>query len=108
MTLAWTYLIVAGLLEIVWAIGLKYTQGFTQLWPSVLTISSMVASVFLLAKAVETLPLGTAYAIWVGIGACGTALFGIIGLQEAASPLRLLFLLLLIISIIGLKVSSSS
>ncbi|MBW8308999.1 MAG: quaternary ammonium compound efflux SMR transporter SugE [Candidatus Paracaedibacteraceae bacterium] len=108
MTLAWTYLIIAGLLEIVWAIGLKYTQGFTQLWPSVITITSMVASVFLLAKAVETLPIGTAYAIWVGIGACGTALFGLMVLQETASPLRLFFLALLIVSITGLKLSSSS
>jgi quaternary ammonium compound-resistance protein SugE len=108
MTLAWTYLVIAGLLEIIWAIGLKYTQGFTQVWPSVLTITSMVASIFLLAKAVETLPMGTAYAIWVGIGACGTALFSIMVLQETASPLRIFFLALLIVSIVGLKLSSTS
>ncbi|AIK96917.1 quaternary ammonium compound efflux SMR transporter SugE [Candidatus Odyssella acanthamoebae] len=108
MALAWTYLVIAGLLEIVWAIGLKYAQGFTQLWPSVITILSMIASIFLLAKAVETLPLGTAYAIWVGIGACGTALLGILLLQETVSPMRIFFLTLLIISIVGLKMSSSS
>lgn len=107
MSLAWTYLVIAGILEVIWAIGLKYTKGFTQVWPSVITVTAMAASVFLLAKAAETIPIGTAYVIWVGIGAFGAAILGIILLQEELSMIRLFFLFLLIVSIIGLKLSSS-
>ncbi|MBM3618436.1 MAG: quaternary ammonium compound efflux SMR transporter SugE [Alphaproteobacteria bacterium] len=102
------YLIAAGLLEICWAIGLKYTEGFTRLWPSVFTLTTLAASMYLLAKAAQTLPIGTAYAIWVGIGALGAAILGIVLFHESASPLRLLFLGMLLVSIIGLKFSSSA
>ena len=106
MTMAWVYLIIAGLLEVCWAIGLKYTEGFTKLWPSVFTLATLAASMFLLAKAAKTLPMGTAYAIWVGIGALGAAVLGILLFQESASVARLLCLGLLLVSIIGLKLSS--
>ncbi|MEB0137817.1 MULTISPECIES: quaternary ammonium compound efflux SMR transporter SugE [unclassified Undibacterium] len=102
----WLLLLTAGLLEIVWAIGLKYTAGFTRLWPSVLTITAMAASVGLLSIAMKTLPVGTAYAIWVGIGAVGTATLGIVLFGEAASPARLLSLALIVAGIIGLKLAS--
>lgn len=104
--LAWIYLFLAGLLEVCWAIGLKYAEGFTKLTPSIFTIITMVGSVILLAKAVQLLPIGTAYAIWVGIGACGTAIMGIILFQEPASIIRVSFLILLIFSIVGLKYTS--
>lgn len=103
MNIAWIYLILAGLLEICWAIGLKYTEGFTRLWPSVFTIVTLAASMYLLAKAAQILPIGTAYAIWVGIGAMGAAILGIVLFHESASPLRLAFLALLLVSILGLK-----
>lgn len=101
--MAWIILIVAGLLEVAWAIGLKYTDGFTKLWPSVLTILAIAASMYLLAVAARTLPIGTAYAVWVGIGAAGTAVLGIVLLSEPVTPGRIIFLLLLAISIVGLK-----
>ena len=101
--MAWILLVVAGLLECGWAIGLKYTDGFTKLWPSVLTIAGIVASMFLLSVAARTLPIGTAYAVWVGIGAAGAATLGIVLLGEAASPARLFFLGLLLVAIVGLK-----
>lgn len=103
--MAWTYLIVSGFLECVWAIGLKYSQGFSKLWPSVLTILAMVVSMGLLALAVRELPVGTAYAVWVGIGAFGTAVFGIILLGESAELPRLACLFGLALSIIGLKLT---
>lgn len=106
--MAWIYLIAAGILEICWAIGLKYTDGFSRLWPSVFTLTTLAGSMYLLAKAAQTLPIGTAYAIWVGIGALGAAILGIILFNESASPLRLMFLALLLISIIGLKFSSNA
>lgn len=101
----WVYLFVAGLLEVGWAIGLKYTQGFTRLWPSVLTIAAIVASMYLLAVAARSLPIGTAYAVWVGIGAAGTALLGILLFDEPVTPGRALFLTLLVVSIAGLKLT---
>ncbi len=107
MSAAWIYLIIAGLLEICWAIGLKYTEGFTRLWPSVFTLVTLAASMFLLAKAAQTLPIGTAYAIWVGIGAFGAAVLGVALFGESASIMRLVFLGLLIVAIIGLKVTSA-
>ncbi len=106
MTIAWAYLAIAGILEVCWAIGLKYTQGFTKLWPSLFTLTTLAASMFLLSKAAQTLPIGTAYAVWVGIGALGAAILGIVLFGESTAPLRLLFLALLCTSIIGLKFTS--
>ena len=96
-------LLTAGLLEIVWAIALKQSEGFTRLWPSVIGISTALASFLLLTMALRHLPVGTAYAIWVGIGAIGVALVGILALGEAASPTRLALLTLILVGIIGLK-----
>ncbi len=104
--MAWLILIIAGLLETAWAIGLSYTHGFTRLWPSVFTVIALAASMYLLALAIRTLPIGTAYAVWVGIGAAGTALLGIVLLKEPITPGRLFFLLLLLVSIIGLKLTA--
>jgi quaternary ammonium compound-resistance protein SugE len=104
--MAWLLLVVAGLFEIGWAIGLKYTDGFTRLWPSVWTGLAMVASVVLLALAVRTLPIGTAYAVWTGIGAAGTALLGIYLFGEPAAALRLACIALIVAGIVGLKVLS--
>ena len=101
----WAILLVAGLFEIGWAIGLKYTEGFSRLWPTVLTILSMVLSVGLLGVAMKTLPVGTAYAVWVGVGAIGTALLGIILFNEPANSARLASLALILAGIIGLKLS---
>jgi quaternary ammonium compound-resistance protein SugE len=101
----WAILLVAGLFEIGWAIGLKYTEGFSRLWPTVLTILSMVLSVGLLGVAMNTLPVGTAYAVWVGVGAIGTALLGIIMFNEPANAARLASLALILAGIIGLKLS---
>lgn len=103
---SWVYLFVAGLLETGWAIGLKYTEGFTRLVPSVLTIAAMAVSMWLLAVAARTLPIGTAYAVWVGIGATGAAVLGAILFHEPVSLGRIAFLALLVVSIIGLKLTS--
>jgi quaternary ammonium compound-resistance protein SugE len=107
MTSAWVILFFAGLLEICWAVGLKYTEGFTRLYPSVFTLVTLAGSMYLLAKASQTLPIGTAYAIWVGIGAVGAAILGIFLFKEPATLPRLGFLLLLVISLIGLKLTSA-
>jgi quaternary ammonium compound-resistance protein SugE len=104
--MAWIILVVAGLLEIAWAVGLKYTAGFTRLVPSVLVGAAIIGSMVLLGIAVKTLPIGTAYAVWVGIGATGAAILGIILFNEPATPARLLFLALLVGSILGLKLTS--
>jgi len=104
--MAWIYLIGAGLLEIVWALGLKHTAGFTRLWPSVATIAVMAASFWLLALALKVLPIGTAYAIWTGIGAVGTALLGIWLLGEPASAGRLAGIALIVGGIVTLKLAS--
>ena len=106
MNRAWAILIVAGVLETVWAVGLKYTQGFTRPVPSLITGAAMVGSMYLLAVAVRTLPVGTAYAVWTGVGAIGAALFGIIMLGEPKTAWRLLSLGFIIIGIFGLKLSS--
>jgi quaternary ammonium compound-resistance protein SugE len=105
--MAWVLLFVAGLLETCWAIGLKYTKGFTELWPSVFTVATLAGSMFLLATAVKTLPIGTAYAVWVGIGALGAAIAGVFLLHEPVTPGRIAFLALLIIAIVGLKITSA-
>lgn len=104
--MAWIILIIAGLLEVVWAIGLKYSHGFTRLTPSVITAVAMAASVFLLANAMKTLPVGTAYAVWTGIGAVGAAITGIVLLGESVSTMRIISLCLIIGGIIGLKFST--
>jgi quaternary ammonium compound-resistance protein SugE len=102
----WIYLLIAGLFEIGWAIGLKYTDGFTKLWPSVLTIIGMILSFYFLSTAVKTIPIGTAYAIWTGIGAVGTAILGIILFGESKELIRIFFILLVVIGIVGLKIFS--
>ncbi len=104
--MSWVILVAAGLLEVVWAIGLKYTDGFTKLWPTVLTVLSIGLSIWLLGIALKSLPVGTAYAVWVGIGAIGTAIFGILLFAESASFTRLFSLLLIFAGIIGLKLST--
>jgi quaternary ammonium compound-resistance protein SugE len=104
--MAWVYLTLAGLLEIGWAIGLKYTEGFTRLIPSLLTAASMVASVLLLGIALKTLPVGTGYAVWTGIGTVGTALLGIVLLGEPASAARLVCIGLIVAGILGLKAAT--
>lgn len=101
--MAWVYLVVAGLLEVGWALGLKYSEGFTKLAPSVATIIMMIASFALLSQAVKTLPLGTAYAIWTGIGAVGTALAGMALLGEPRDAIRLVCIGLIVAGIVGLK-----
>lgn len=102
----WLILFVAGLFEIGWAVGLKYTEGFTRFWPTVGTVLSMVISLGLLGLAMKSLPVGTAYAVWVGVGAVGTVILGIVLLGESANPLRLFSLLLIIAGIIGLKLAT--
>lgn len=106
--MAWVYLVFAGLLEVCWAIGLKYTDGFSRLWPSVFTLTTLAVSMYLLAKAAQTLPIGTAYAVWVGIGALGAAILGIVLFHETVSLLRIVFLAMLLIAILGLKFTSAS
>lgn len=103
---AWVSLVVAGLMETGWAIGLKYTEGFSQLLPSVVTIALMGSSFYFLSKSLETLPVGTAYAMWTGIGAVGTVILGIVLFGESRDTLRILCLLLIISGIIGLKIVS--
>lgn len=106
--MAWIVLFVAGLLEIGWAVGLKYTEGFTRLGPTVATAVALVLSMALLGLAVRTLPLGTAYAVWTGIGTVGTAALGILLFGEAATPARLLCIGLIVTGILGLKLSSGA
>jgi quaternary ammonium compound-resistance protein SugE len=106
VVVAWGLLVVAGLLEVGWAIGLKYTAGFTKLWPSVLTLLAMAASVVLLGVAMKTLPVGTSYAIWVGVGAVGTAILGMVLFAEPANAGRLISLGLIVAGIVGLKLAT--
>jgi quaternary ammonium compound-resistance protein SugE len=101
--MAWIYLTIAGLFEVGWAIGLKYTEGFTRLLPSLWTIASMILSIVLLGLALKTLPVGTAYAVWTGIGAVGTAILGIYLFAELATTLRLMCIGLILCGIVGLK-----
>jgi len=103
--MAWLYPFVAGLMEVAWAVGLKYTQGFTRLWPSVWTGVALVLSMVLLAAAVRTLPLGTAYAVWTGIGAAGTAILGMLCLGESSAGLRLGCIGLIVIGVVALKLA---
>jgi quaternary ammonium compound-resistance protein SugE len=106
--MGWTYLLAAGLLEIAWATALKFSDGFTRFWPSAIGICAAAASFWLLMLALETLPVGTAYAVWAGIGVAGVALFGVLALGEPAAASRLGFLALILIGIIGLKLSETS
>ena len=103
--MAWFVLFVAGLLEIGWATGLKYAEGFTRFWPSVWTLIAMFLSMLLLAQAVRTIPIGTAYAVWTGIGAVGTAIIGMILFGESREVIRILFILLIVSGIVGLRLS---
>jgi quaternary ammonium compound-resistance protein SugE len=104
--MAWLILVLAGIFEIAWAVGLKYTEGFSRFWPTAGTVAAMVVSVTLLGIAVKTLPLGTAYAVWTGIGAVGTVILGIVLFGESASALRLLCVGLILVGIVGLKLVS--
>ncbi|MDF3010519.1 MAG: molecular chaperone [Burkholderiales bacterium] len=106
--MAWVWLTLAGLLEIVWAVGLKYTEGFTRLLPSALTVLAMVGSVYLLALAVRAIPIGTAYAVWTGIGAVGVAIVGMVLLGEPKDALRVGSILLIVLGIAGLKLVTPS
>ena len=104
--MAWLYLFFAGLFEMAWAIGLKYTEGFTRLWPTVATLAAMAVSMTLLGVAVKTLPVGTAYAVWVGIGAVGTVILGIAVLGEPVNAARIVSVSLIVAGIIGLKLAT--
>ena len=104
--MSWIILFIAGLLEVVWAIGLKYTHGFTRLTPSVITVTAMIVSIVLLSWAMRSLPVGTAYAVWTGIGAVGAAITGILLLGESASLARIASLALIVAGIVGLKFST--
>ena len=105
--MAWIYLAIAGVLEIVWAIGLKYSEGFTRFWPSVVTVLGMAVGFYYLSQALKVIPIGTGYAVWVGIGAVGTAILGIALFGESASPARLACIGLIVAGIVGLKLTSA-
>ncbi|TLQ45672.1 DMT family transporter [Streptomyces marianii] len=104
--MAWVLLLLAGLLEVGWSIGMKFTEGFTRFWPSVFTAAGIVASMLLLSRAARTLPIGTAYGVWVGIGAAGAAIVGMAVLGEPATAARIFFVVLLLVAVIGLKATS--
>src|SRR5215510_3503407 len=106
--MAWIYLVIAGLLEIGWAVGLKYTEGFSKQWLSVATICAMIASFGLLAAALKTIPVGTGYAVWTGIGAAGTAIIGMAFLGESREVLRIVCILLIVAGVIGLRLASTA
>ncbi|MEW6210404.1 MAG: quaternary ammonium compound efflux SMR transporter SugE [Acidobacteriota bacterium] len=105
--MAWVCLFIAGIFEIVWAVGLKYTEGFTKSMPSLITVAAMIMSFAFLSQALKSLPVGTAYAVWTGIGAAGTAVLGIVLFGESREVLRILCLSLIVIGIIGLKLTSA-
>jgi len=104
--MAWVLLVVAGLLEVAWSIGMKYTEGFTRLVPSLFTGAGIVVSMLLLSQAAKTLPIGTAYGVWVGIGAAGAAVVGMVALGEPSTAARIFFVCLLLVSVVGLKATS--
>lgn len=106
--MAWIFLLVAGVLEMAWAVGLKYTDGWTKLWPSVFTAAAMAASFYFLSAALKELPVGTAYAVWTGVGAVGVAVIGILFLGEPGNLVRVLSILLIVAGIAGLKLSSAA
>src|SRR5690606_10803650 len=105
--MAWMYLVVAGLYEVVWAIGLKYTEGWTRPWPSLGTLAAMVVSSWCLSQALKAIPIGTGYAIWTGIGAIGVATIGILVFAESASPARLACIAMIVCGVVGLKIVSA-
>ena len=105
--MSWILLVLAGLLEIVWAVGLKYTEGFTRVWPTVITVLAMLISLALLGAAMKTLPVSTAYAVWMGIGVVGTAILGIMVLHEPATFGRLFSISLILAGVIGLKITTT-
>jgi quaternary ammonium compound-resistance protein SugE len=104
--MAWVLIVVAGLLEVAWSIGMKYTDGFTRLWPSVFTGAGIAASMLLLSQAAKSLPIGTAYGVWVGIGAAGAAVVGMLLLGEPMTAARIFFVSLLLVAVVGLKATS--
>ena len=104
--MAWLILVLAGLFETGWAIGLKYTEGFTRLWPAVWTVFAMIVSLWLLAVAMKSLPVGTAYSVWVGVGAVGTVILGVLLFEEPANAARLISVALIIAGIVGLKLAT--
>lgn len=104
--MAWVILVIAGLFEVIWAIGLKYTEGFTRLWPTIGTVLAMIISLWLLGVAMKSLPVGTAYSVWVGVGAVGTVALGIILLGEPVNAARLISVTLIIAGIVGLKLAT--
>lgn len=104
----WVFLVVAGLFETGWAIGLKYTEGFTRLWPSVWTVAAMIVSFFLLSNALKTIPIGTGYAVWTGIGAVGTAVLGMVFFHESRDWRRVVCIFLIVAGIAGLKLFAAS
>jgi len=104
--MAWLTLFIAGLCEVGWAIGLKYTEGFSRLWPTLGTVAAMAVSLWLLGIAMKSLPVGTAYAVWVGVGAVGTVILGIVLFGEPANPARLISVMLIVAGIIGLKLAT--
>lgn len=104
----WIYLLIAGILEVGWAVGLKYTDGWTKLYPSILTVIGMIASFYFLSLALKSLPIGTAYAIWTGIGTVGAAVLGMILFDEPRDVIRILCIMLIIAAIAGLKITSAS
>jgi quaternary ammonium compound-resistance protein SugE len=106
--MAWVYLVFAGLFEIGWAIGLKYSEGFTRLWPSMATLAAMTVSIVLLAMAAKQLPIGTAYAVWTGIGAVGAVILGMVLFHDPATPARLFCVGLVLLGIIGLKLTAGA
>jgi quaternary ammonium compound-resistance protein SugE len=105
--MAWIYLVIAGLFEVAWAIGLKYTEGFSRLMPSLMTAGAMVVSLVLLAQALKTIPIGTGYAVWTGIGAAGTAILGMAFLGESREALRIICIVVIVAGVIGLKLVSA-
>ncbi len=106
--IAWFVLIVAGIFEVIWAIGLKYSNGLTEIVPGTVTLIGMIVSMALLSMAVKTIPVGTAYAVWIGIGAVGTALMGMIIFKEPVTASRIAFIILIILAVIGLKLTGPS
>ena len=104
--MAWIYLVAAGLFEVVWALGLKHTEGWTRLWPSLGTLAAMAVSFWFLSQALRAIPIGTGYAIWTGIGAVGVAIFGILVFGESASPARLACIAMIVAGVVGLKLVS--
>lgn len=104
--MAWFILFIAGIFEIGWAVGMKYSEGFSKLWPSVFTVVSMALSVYLLSLAIKEIPIGTAYAVWTGIGIAGTSIFGILIFNEPTELLKIIFILMILVAIVGLKLIS--